>query len=620
MAIDQHMLEARWQALRPGVGSGGGGFLAMPWELGLPSLVLGLGGVLPGVPLLPTNLGPAPPMPMPGLPVALCAVAAVALPAPPLGRRRVGPLPSQQDDAKRRLALHKFARLLAAAAAPAGGSLPDEGSLADILAGKATGTLHRRADSLLAYVRWAKRAGVPCFPLGEQAAYDYLQFLKVNAAAPTRASSFRQAVAFGGGVLDLAGAQDVLCSKRVAGAAITAYKGKRITKKAQPFSARLVCAMEEALADAAGPLDLSDEELVFIGFVLFLIHARARFADAARVSCEPRMDLDSDGEGFIEVGATELKTGRGWARLRRALPLVGHARGCSDQPWAEGWLAARGRAGLDAGKDDTLMPVPLLGGGFGNSRLDSAEGVHWLRNCLPKFGVDNGALADFGTHSGKATLLSWMAKAGEAPDDRRLLGAHATPGDTSLLEYSRDALAGPLLRLHRVLRLVRRGDFDPDVTRSGRWRKGVVIEEPPGPVARRARSGQREPQPGDAAKDTSSPSGGRASPSSPTKEEEPTSPVPSSTSSESGSSVSTSSEFGSSDDDSVDVPCRGAPGGEVWRSRRTGAAHAPAADGSATTACGLLASALDIVVLDGWPRDTSRHCRHRGCARRAAEG
>eukprot|EP00972_Heterocapsa_arctica_P052741 7762924-Heterocapsa_arctica.AAC.1 len=149
----------------------------MLWEQGLPGVVCGHVGVLPDLAVFPPNIGPAPPMPAPSLPLAHCAVVAASAPPPP-AKRRVGPRPSEQDDVKRRLALQKFARLLAAAAAPSGGHCPDEGSLADILAGKATGTLHRRADSLLAYVRWAKRVGVPDFPLGEQAAYDYLQFLK----------------------------------------------------------------------------------------------------------------------------------------------------------------------------------------------------------------------------------------------------------------------------------------------------------------------------------------------------------------------------------------------------------------------------------------------------------
>ena len=39
------------------------------------------------------------------------------------------------------------------------------------------------------------------------------------------------------------------------------------------------------------------------------------------------------------------------------------------------------------------------------------------------------------------------------------------------LEYSRDALAGPLARLESVCDAIRVGRFHPDETRSGRWAK-----------------------------------------------------------------------------------------------------------------------------------------------------
>jgi len=75
----------------------------------------------------------------------------------------------------------------------------------------------------------------------------------------------------------------------------------------------------------------------------------------------------------------------------------------------------------------------------------------------------------FGTHSAKATLLSWLAKAGVDLDTRRMLGYHAAPKDKSVIEYSRDAMAQPLREAGKVLMMIRRGEFRPDATRSGRW-------------------------------------------------------------------------------------------------------------------------------------------------------
>jgi hypothetical protein len=82
-----------------------------------------------------------------------------------------------------------------------------------------------------------------------------------------------------------------------------------------------------------------------------------------------------------------------------------------------------------------------------------------------------------GTHSLKACLLSWAAKAGLSPSDRKLLGNHISKADTSMVSYSRDALAGPLRALWRLLSAVMEGRFFPDKTRSGRWQSEVKEEQ-----------------------------------------------------------------------------------------------------------------------------------------------
>ena len=89
------------------------------------------------------------------------------------------------------------------------------------------------------------------------------------------------------------------------------------------------------------------------------------------------------------------------------------------------------------------MPAAVLAAvsGHGFAR----EGTAWLQLILTKvlIPVVPPALT---IHSAMATLLSWAAKAGLSLGDRRSLGMHAKPGDLSALEYSRDALAGPLER------------------------------------------------------------------------------------------------------------------------------------------------------------------------------
>ena len=583
-----------------------------------------------------------------------------------VGRSRPGVGPSASDSRDRKVVIEKWVRVLGEAMEASGAEAMDEATISDVVAAKATGTLRKRADALIAFGKWASREHVRPFPLNEVVAYQYLKHLETSCAPPTKASSFRQAVAFAGGLFDLAGAAEVVSSRRGAGAAYAAYTRKRITKQAAPFSAPTVAAMERVVCDPTLGSGFDLEDRVFLGFMLFVIHARARFADAARVTAEPTLDLDADDVGFIEAGATDLKTGRGRSRVRRALPMVGHARGLTGLHWAREWLGIRRHVQLDAKVNETLMPVKLIGGGFGNDRLRTSEGCLWLRELLPRLGTGVGVedVNRFGSHSGKATLLSWMAKAGASQQDRRLLGAHARPGDLSVLEYSRDALAGPLMQLEKVLRLVREGAFDPDETRSGRWRKVSDLQAVPW------RSSSARSSAGlQVGIDTCVVCGegvdlfmerltctycksdchalapccveceacglpvcrlcesrglhacqvGVVTPPCEVDSDDDEGHAVEVCSSETDRSSSSSSEPADlsleglevaeavSDLADSEAPC-------LWMSRSSGVVHSPADGGVSATACGLPMSAHDVVVLTGWPLGSSRRCRHRGCA------
>ncbi|CAJ1368378.1 unnamed protein product, partial [Effrenium voratum] len=77
------------------------------------------------------------------------------------------------------------------------------------------------------------------------------------------------------------------------------------------------------------------------------------------------------------------------------------------------------------------------------------------------------ALGDVGTHSCKATALSWMAKANVDRHIRRLGGYRVAPGDRSMTEYSRDAQSPVLHALSGLYLAIRGGLFSPDASRSG---------------------------------------------------------------------------------------------------------------------------------------------------------
>ena len=77
------------------------------------------------------------------------------------------------------------------------------------------------------------------------------------------------------------------------------------------------------------------------------------------------------------------------------------------------------------------------------------------------------------SHSFKASLLSMAAKRGYPLDDRLQMGYHATPGRMALV-YSRDGAARSLRLLESMLSEIRRGQFLPDATRSGRLVSGAT--------------------------------------------------------------------------------------------------------------------------------------------------
>ena len=68
-----------------------------------------------------------------------------------------------------------------------------------------------------------------------------------------------------------------------------------------------------------------------------------------------------------------------------------------------------------------------------------------------------------------------LAVHSKVPDGRAVALVHSLGVNRS---YSRDALSGPLRCLDNVLFLVRLGRFDPDDTRSGRWRQASEEKAP----------------------------------------------------------------------------------------------------------------------------------------------
>lgn len=340
--------------------------------------------------------------------------------------------------------------------------------VADTVQDRASGTIRSRSYSLAQFVRWKKlKCDEPPFPVSEVDAYEYVSFLRHTGAPATRGTRFRQALAFGKHVLGLGMDEETLSSRRVAGAALALFSTKRLLKQRSPLTVKMVTMLEQLIAMSE---DL--QEVVFVGHCLFALHVRCRFSDMMNVTVEPTVDGP-----YVESATHTHKTSNVKGRRNKWLPLAGLSCGVTDSPWAETWLRARAKSGLQAEELKPFLPAPLSDGSWGVGKLTIGEATLWLTEILVRLGVGRESLVDLGTHSLKTTLLSWAAKAGLDHETRRTLGGHISKADGSMMAYSRDGIAGPLLKLEMLVSQVRSGLFDPDKNRAGRWNDAYVEPE-----------------------------------------------------------------------------------------------------------------------------------------------
>ena len=453
--------------------------LRYPWERGFVGIVLGtVPSILPRppVPLPPPPMAePAPPPPTPpgSKPIWKSAVSDHLYSM--AGRRRVPvrkPWPDQADDERAR-ALDIWVRICdqippgvskLVAQADAEEEADRYQVFVNAFSEKAPATMAKRGGSILAFLRWARASPFQAFPLDEHVVYKYVEEARVNGAAATMPQAFMEALPFMATALGIDLPADVVKSSRIRGSVCRTFDRKRLTEKASPLT------KDEVISLELGAIHLpSVVDRVISGTFAYATGARQRVGDLSRICLEPMLDLDAEGHGYIEVAASELKTGRGRAKRRRGLPVVADAQGVSNSPWAASFLAARKEAGLDASVDGAFMLVPSYGDKFTQVKVATYEASILLREVLIKLGHAPGQVQRLTAHSCKATMLSWAAKFGLSPSTRRLLGAHAKVSDRSMLEYSRDALAGPLRDLRGMLEAIDNGGFDPDATRSGRF-------------------------------------------------------------------------------------------------------------------------------------------------------
>ena len=435
--------------------------------------------------------------PVPAISAQQCAVARVAYYAPVHAKRRrlqQRLLDTVADD-WRAVALHKWLAVVECnlQASEVGRHLlrlhdcPDalvsvKGILDDVTASKATATLSLRVNALLAYWKWFKTTGdtgVLPFPVLELSMYAYFRILDKDGKSASGASSFLQAWRF---AVFVFGSEDptlAASSLRCAGSAHKQFLRKRMLRSRNTLHTVAMacleiatCHLEDAFLSAAA------------GFLCLCLYGRLRCSDGNKlsfVSVEETVVGSHVTKGYIEAGMTKSKTSKSKEKMTMFLPVVVPMIGLTGKNWHRAFDSSRkalclpdiprSREEAEGGIETCVFPSWRSWLAKTPKPVDAEELSLLLTWILQKCLVPEGMLANIGSHSLKATLLTACGKFPLETEDRQLLGYHVLRREASVLNYNRDNLAEPIEKLWTMLKSIRAGRFLPDAVRSERHRK-----------------------------------------------------------------------------------------------------------------------------------------------------
>ena len=197
-----------------------------------------------------------------------------------------------------------------------------------------------RANALLKFFRWrADFTEDDGKPVTEQAAWNYVAWLRSDGAAPTRASSFLAACGYALHVFGFKDFDSVYNSRRVRGLAEIIHSGKSPLKQAKVLSVAQVvalhCLMENRTAN------FIDKALA--AYTLLALYGRCRHSDLAAVDC---VMLDFDEKGAFEISTRLHKTAKSASQKSQLLPIVIPAIGITGQVWVQEAIDAFSYCGL----------------------------------------------------------------------------------------------------------------------------------------------------------------------------------------------------------------------------------------------------------------------------------
>ena len=278
-----------------------------------------------------------------------------------------------------------------------------------VLSMKSPKTVSKRAGSMLLYIKWCtdnnRGRG---FPITEKDVAAYLFSLRRSGQYTSRGSSFREALRFSHYILGLDGSLSACDSSRVKGASDMMLTSGGTWSPADPFHVCEVVQFHRILdSDEKHILDR-----IAAGNTLVMIYGRCRASDLSFIRT---LKLDyTDDAGYLELGTQHHKTAKKAALKMKLLPIVLPVVGINGANWVKTLIEPRKKTGLacDDLHNAPWWPAPTSVDGdnivWGLRPISSDEIATWMNACLGTSGSDR----HIGSHSAKATCLSWLSKSG----------------------------------------------------------------------------------------------------------------------------------------------------------------------------------------------------------------
>lgn len=339
---------------------------------------------------------------------------------------------------------------------------------------KSPSTLLKRAGSIQKFLNWFDRSdtcrelGARAIPLQEPVVWEFFVWLKqqrlADAKGYTVPSAFLETVRFCRFTLDLHGTEGILGSRRLLGFAALERQAKGPSRQAPPLELVHIRRLHEVLEGSGNVVDR-----LGAGCFLICLYGRARWSDVRYVE-----HVELTAHECLTLYTSEHKTASVGLRREQYLPIVVPWDGITNDPWLETFMEVYDSCGLQLNRRPLgpLLPAPRVDGTFCARPLTTSEAAEWLRGLL--HGTPDHS--SFRSHSLKATLLGWGARAGLDKETRAVLGHHCSSLNGSEVVYSRQLQTRALRKLGLILKRVRMGlSLEDDAMRE----LGVISTPPP---------------------------------------------------------------------------------------------------------------------------------------------